>query len=424
MTFTTRTKITALFASIVIILIILLNVLIFESSNKEWQSKKSEYMHASMTSPLSLEEAKKMFVDLQVLDASGTIIYSNGVFNHPMEHVSIGSWIFDDPFITLADGRAYYWWVESKADGYTYKTVDDVTDIIYARDMMIERALWLSLVGLLLIIIIGYFFSGYILRPIQNMNDAARRFSLSQKVGSHNVGIYGNIKDEVVILARSLEELFARVNKEAERLEQFSDDIAHEIKNKLFEVMSSLDLAEKPELTKYGITKAKRTLKELSSVVDALLFFARNDLKEAEKKDIRSLIENTLGNDDPRISIIEKDKLSLPIYPELFMTAIGNIVSNAQKFTKDDGRIEIIISKENIRIQDNGIGISKKDLPHVFDRLYKVDAARTNGSGHWLGLSISKKILEWLHKMPLSVESTLGEGTTFIITCPWKSEQA
>ena len=71
--------------------------------------------------------------------------------------------------------------IESKADGYTYKTVDDVTDIIFARDMMIERSLWLSIVGLLLIIIIGYLFSGYILRPIQNMNEATRRFSLSEK---------------------------------------------------------------------------------------------------------------------------------------------------------------------------------------------------------------------------------------------------
>ena len=124
-----------------------------------------------------------------------------------------------------------------------YKTVDDVTDIISTRDSMIERALWLSLIGFLLIITIGYFFSGYILRPITNMNEATRRFSLSEKMPNQHVGIYGNIKDEVVILARSLEELFARVNKEAERLEQFSDDIAHEIKNRLFEIMSSLDIA-------------------------------------------------------------------------------------------------------------------------------------------------------------------------------------
>lgn len=244
MSFTTRTKITALFASIVSILIILLNALIFQSANNEWQSKKEKYMHESMTSMLTIEEAKKMFPDLQVTSSSGSIIYQQGIFTHNMVHRSIGSWIFKDPSITIADGRAYYWGIESKADGFTYKTVDDVTDIIFTRDMIINRSVAVSLIGFFLLIIIGYFFSGYILRPIQNMNEATRRFSLSEKSGSQTVGIYGNIKDEVVILARSLEELFDRVNKEAERLEQFSDDIAHEIKNNLFEVMTYLNIAE------------------------------------------------------------------------------------------------------------------------------------------------------------------------------------
>ncbi len=220
-----------------------------------------------------------------------------------MKHSSIGSRIFADPLITTAGGRYYYWGVESMKDGYTYKTVDDVTDILLTRDMIIERSLWLSLVGILLIILIGYFFSGYILKPIHNMNEATRKFSLSQKESDNHVGIYGNIKDEVVILARSLEELFTRVNKEAERLEQFSDDIAHEIKNKLFEVMSSLDIAASPEHTEYGITKAKRVLKQLSGVVDALLFFARNDIKDPEKTNIAKFISSTLGSDDPRIII-------------------------------------------------------------------------------------------------------------------------
>lgn len=422
MNFTTRTKITALFASIVSILIVFLNMIIFESANKEWQSKKSEYMKNTMDSMLSIDEAKKMFVDLEVVDASGTTVYSQGVFTTGMKHDSIGSWIFEDPFITIANGRAYYWWIESKADGYTYKTVDDVTDIIFARDMIIERSLWLSLVGFMLIVFIGYFFSGYILRPIQNMNDATRRFSLSQKGEDQHVGIYGNIKDEVVILARSLEELFVRVNKEAERLEQFSDDIAHEIKNKLFEVMSSLDLAANPEHTEYGIAKAKRVLKQLSSVVDALLFFARNDVKNPEEKNIAELIEFMSYQDDPRIKIIKKSNLTLPIYPELFITALGNIIGNAQKFTKDDGEIKVIISKDSIEISDNGIGISKENLPYIFDRLYKVDRARTKGTWHGLGLSISRKIIEELHKMHISVVSTPSIWTTFTITWPEVSQ--
>ena len=415
MSFTTRTKITALFASIVSILIVLLNILIFESSNAEWQSKKAEYMHKSMESMLTIEEAKKMFIDLEVLDGSGNTIYKQGIFTHAMKHVSISSWFFDDPSITTADGRDYYWGIMSKKDGYTYKTVDDVTDIISTRDMMIERSLWLSAIGFLLIITIGYFFSGYILRPIANMNEATRRFSLSEKMGNQHVGIYGNIKDEVVILARSLEELFARVNKEAERLEQFSDDIAHEIKNRLFEIMSSLDIAMTSSEPATGITKAKSILKQLSSVVDALLFFARNEVKDPVKMDIARFLSTSLGSEDTRLYFVEEKKMMIPIYPELFLTAVGNIVWNAEKFTPKDGKITLTIGEKWLTIADTGKGIPKKNIPYIFDRLYKVDKARTTDSGQGLGLSISKKIIEDLHSMKLSVKSTEGEGTSFFI---------
>lgn len=105
----------------------------------------------------------------------------------------------------------------------------------------------------------------------------------------------------------------------------------------------------------------------------------------------------------------------LPIHEELFITALGNIVSNAQKFTQETGKITLTLENDRLTISDTGLGIAKKDLPHIFDRLYKVDRARTTGTGHGLGLSISKKILEELHHMKLSVESMLGKGTTFTI---------
>lgn len=105
----------------------------------------------------------------------------------------------------------------------------------------------------------------------------------------------------------------------------------------------------------------------------------------------------------------------LPIHEALFLTALGNIVSNAQKFTQETGKITLTLENDGLTITDTGVGIPKKDLPHIFDRLYKVDRARTTGMGHGLGLAISQKILEELHHMKISVASTLGKGTTFTI---------
>jgi sensor histidine kinase regulating citrate/malate metabolism len=75
MSFTTRTKITLLFSSIVIVLVGVLNVFIFQSANSVWQSKKAEYMHQAMDEALSIEDAKKMIADLQVESSTGLILH-------------------------------------------------------------------------------------------------------------------------------------------------------------------------------------------------------------------------------------------------------------------------------------------------------------------------------------------------------------
>ncbi|MDP5274430.1 two-component system histidine kinase PnpS [Chengkuizengella axinellae] len=106
-----------------------------------------------------------------------------------------------------------------------------------------------------------------------------------------------------------------------------------------------------------------------------------------------------------------------------------NLLSNAINYTPEGGHIEVRIEylnlsedvneeKVRIRISDTGIGIPKKDLPRIFERFYRVDKARSRGSGGTgLGLSIVKHIIE-LHKGEINVLSEVGSGTTFIIDLP------
>jgi signal transduction histidine kinase len=97
------------------------------------------------------------------------------------------------------------------------------------------------------------------------------------------------------------------------------------------------------------------------------------------------------------------------------MTALGNIISNAQKYTPSGGKIMIDISSDGVTITDTGIGIASIDLPRVFDRLWKGDAARTAGTGYGLGLAIAKRIIEDIHHQTLRVESEEKKGTRFMI---------
>ena len=173
------------------------------------------------------------------------------------------------------------------------------------------------------------------------------------------------------MLARSLESLFARVQSEATKLEEFSDDIAHEVKNSLFSIGSSLDVALHTSGREEAIQKAKKTITELSSLVDSLLFFARSEDITLEKTNIKNLLTDHLDLSDPRIHLDLDAKVSLPVQGELFTTAVRNILHNAQKFTPSDGRIDIILSKNALEIRDTGKGLGKGELSKIFDRLWK-----------------------------------------------------
>ena len=101
-----------------------------------------------------------------------------------------------------------------------------------------------------------------------------------------------------------------------------------------------------------------------------------------------------------------------------------NIIENAIKYTPDDGKITVKLRRAGrdavLEISDTGVGIPEEDLPHVFDRFYRVDKARsreTGGTG--LGLSIVQQIVR-LHAGSVTVQSKPGVGTTFTVQLPVK----
>jgi signal transduction histidine kinase len=110
----------------------------------------------------------------------------------------------------------------------------------------------------------------------------------------------------------------------------------------------------------------------------------------------------------------------------LLELAIINLLTNAAKYSKPPARIHITVQKEaeeaKIVIKDQGIGIPAVDLEHIFERFYTVDKAHSRKlGGAGLGLSLVKTIID-KHQGGISVESTLGAGTTFTIQLPLARE--
>lgn len=103
-------------------------------------------------------------------------------------------------------------------------------------------------------------------------------------------------------------------------------------------------------------------------------------------------------------------------------TAVMNIVSNSVKYTPDGGRVDLTTSVSggfvNLKVTDSGIGISKEDLPHIFDRFFRVKGKATRHiTGSGLGLALVKEVVE-AHKGFIDVQSAPEEGTTFVLSFP------
>ncbi len=217
-----------------------------------------------------------------------------------------------------------------------------------------------------------------------------------------------------------------------ERLEQFTQDASHELRTPIAALSSSLDLALRSGKHKEGIESAKEDVTQVSILVERLLELARLDkfVLQREEVDLSVLTETVVERHRGLVdgTVIIKSE----ILPEvtvsgdtaLLRQVIGNLLSNAVKFSKPHGgTITVRLTKDKLSMEDEGVGITKDDLPHIFDRFFQAEDSRSNGArpndhmvgrGLGLGLALVKRIVQ-LHGWKIAVHSKEGEGTTFTV---------
>ena len=223
----------------------------------------------------------------------------------------------------------------------------------------------------------------------------------------------------------------------AERLrKEFSANVSHELKTPLTSILGYSEMlengmAKQEDIEKFA-GKIKNQVVHLKKLVDNIIKISELDenapMSDFEMFDIISLTEDVVNDFAPLartqdVNITVDNKYErLPVFANKTMITelMANLVDNAVKYNKTDGRVfvkfEDIDGKINIVVEDNGIGIEKDKLERVFERFYRVDPSRskkTGGTG--LGLSIVKHIAQY-HGGKVSIDSTVGEGTTVTVS--------
>jgi signal transduction histidine kinase/CheY-like chemotaxis protein len=226
--------------------------------------------------------------------------------------------------------------------------------------------------------------------------------------------------------------------KELDRMKsEFVSTVSHDLRSPLTSVKGFADLlpAVGPlnEQQMYFLEKIRGGVDTVTEMIGDLLDLGRIEAEvrmDMERCDLETIVQKVVAGQENHAEL-KKQVLQVQIAPDLpqvlvnplrLNQALSNLVSNAIKYTPEGGHISVAICMEDgqvaVKIEDDGIGISQEDLPHIFDKFYRVDRPETEGIvGSGLGLSIVKTIIE-KHQGRIWVTSKVGEGTAFTVVLP------
>ena len=278
----------------------------------------------------------------------------------------------------------------------------------------------------------GYILSGRVLSPIQDISKTASDISQSGDL-SRRIHLTGNSQDELHQLADTFNGMMDRLESNFEAEKRFTSDASHELRNPTAVILAQCEYAKENASTKEEVLESVAAIEKqgnrIKSLIESLLQFTRLSQKTVtvKKEDINlSLLVNRLIDEQtiPEDILVKREidpDLPLETDEVLLSRLIENLLTNAVKYNSHPGSLTVSLHTENnipvLIVKDTGAGISKEDLPHIFERFYRADVSRnhTRTEGYGLGLSIVKEIAD-LFGYTVSVESTLNEGTSFKVT--------
>ena len=280
----------------------------------------------------------------------------------------------------------------------------------------------------------GAFLAGLALSPVDKITRLARRLSAEDLGQRLDLSLPD---DEVGRLARTFDEMIARLDDSFHRQRRFTSDASHELRTPLTIIKGQIDVAlqreRDPESYRRVLQSVNEEVDRLIRLAGSLLMLTRADAGQiplsVERVDVGSVVASSVDQVRPRaaqkgvdLRLDPGDSIAIAGDEDLLLQLVLNLLDNAIKYTRSGGQVfagwNVDGDSVELRVQDTGIGIPSEHVPHVFERFYRVDKARSrDGGGVGLGLSIARWIAE-SHGGSVGVESTPETGSTFTCRLP------
>jgi signal transduction histidine kinase len=267
-------------------------------------------------------------------------------------------------------------------------------------------------------------------KPLEDMAAAARQITRADDL-SRRVP-YANRPDEIGDLARAFNQTLERLEKLFRTQQRLLADVSHELRTPLTTIRGNIDLMRRMDNSDpESLAAIQVEIERMTRLVGDLLLLARADSGglPLERKQVE--LDNILFDVYRQVRILEPpleleltdvDQVMVLGDPDRLKQLFLNLVENAVKYTPTGGKVSLSLSKKADRaffeVSDTGVGIPAENLPHIFDRFYRVDKSRARAQGgSGLGLSIAMWIAQ-AHGGTIRVTSQVGAGTTFSVILP------
>jgi signal transduction histidine kinase len=303
---------------------------------------------------------------------------------------------------------------------------------------LLQSMLFIAPVILVGAVLVGYWLAGTSLRPVEGIMDEVD--AISDGTSLHRRLAVPLSGDEIARLAQTVNGMLARLERSFASLHRFTADASHELKTPLQVLRAGVERA----LTHPGtpgdiiqsLDETLAQINQMTEMVENLLTLARADEGRAplavEESDLREVVADvaeTAGmlGEDAGVSAVHAmpgTPVRLQVDRHRVREMLLNMVTNAIKYTPAGGTVSLQLEEDSegvtFTVQDSGIGIAAGDLPHIFERFWRADPARSRTGarpGTGLGLAITKWIAE-AHGGSITVQSRPGRGSVFTVRLP------